>query len=807
MNSTVNRPLVLGTGESGDIKMSLKTLQRHFGCFGSSGSGKTVMSKVLVEELARNGIPVIAFDPQGDIASLALLADTDALAKNGTDQAIRDDFAEKVEVVVWTPASSKGLPICINPLQFGNLEDSSSEDRTRYFSSIAINIASLVGYDLDSDDGKSAEAILSVLFEHEHSHGRILHNFSDVVKILQELPESIAETVSAVASKKFISGLVKKLSLLTLGSRRLIFQNGVPANIDVLLGRDGSTQAVAEAAAKVAAEAAAEAKVAAKVAAEAETKAAAAKVAAEAEAEVAAKATAEAGVAAKAAAEAEVEVAAKATAEAEVAAKVAAEAKVAAKVAAEAETKATAEAAAEAEVAAEAETKAAAEAEIAAEAAAKKTRISVIYLNTLHSVEEKEFFIAGIAQLLYSWMLKHPLSDGQKGLQCAMFIDEVAPYIPPVKAPACKQSLELLFRQGRKYGVSCIIATQSPGDIDYKAIGQFSTFVLGTLNTKQDIEKVKRRLESVAPKEIDFISNKLPALKPGHFLAVSPDEFEKVLEMKTRWLLTEHRALAEESLSELQPVGLQKFYTQSITTSDRAPRSQLKAPEAKLPLVDDQTQSTKHVTTIENQVELEAREIANQSRGSGNKKKAKQEQVLVVQEVVKERDLNKYIRPHLSGRIIKSERLDQSRFKYIPLVKVDLTFIEEKGFLWKSKNQIPENLYLNYKTRDLFYVHKQQFQFSQIVHSDPNKIEDIDDHCVMEESPRVEVDFRFGTLDKKKLNKSAIKKLMERKYQSVVNDVELVLFPVYECTIKDKKKNKRRKVFLDAIFGNLILGI
>ena len=277
--------------------------------------------------------------------------------------------------------------------------------------------------------------------------------------------------------------------------------------------------------------------------------------------------------------------------------------------------------------------------------------------------------------------------------------------------------------------------------------------------------------------------------------------------MKTRWLLTEHRALAEESLSELQPVGLQKFYTQSITTSDRAPRSRLKAPEAKLPLVDDQTQSTKHVTTIENQVELEAREIANQSRGSGNKKKAKQEQVLVVQEVVKERDLNKYIRPHLSGRIIKSERLDQSRFKYIPLVKVDLTFIEEKGFLWKSKNQIPENLYLNYKTRDLFYVHKQQFQFSQIVHSDPNKIEDIDDHCVMEESPRVEVDFRFGTLDKKKLNKSAIKKLMERKYQSVVNDVELVLFPVYECTIKDKKKNKRRKVFLDAIFGNLILGI
>ena len=774
MNSTVDQPLILGTGESGDIRMSLKTLQRHFGCFGSSGSGKTVMSKVLVEELARNGIPVIAFDPQGDISSLALLADTDTLAKNGADQDIRDDFAEKVEVVVWTPASSKGLPICINPLQFGNLDDSSSEDRTRYFSSIAINIASLVGYDLDSDDGKSAEAVLSVLFEHEHSLGRVLHNFSDVVKTLQNLPETIAETISAVASKKFMSGLVKKLSLLTLGSRKLIFQNGVPANIDVLLGRDGSTQAAAEA----------EAATAANTAAEAEAEAATA-------ANTAAEAEAEAATAANTAAEAEATVA-----DAEAAAKTAVEAEAAAKTAEEAEAKAFAA------------SKAAGEAKAAIKTAAKKTRISVIYLNTLHSVEEKEFFIAGIAQLLYNWMLKHPLSNGQEGLQCAMFIDEVAPYIPPVKAPACKQSLELLFRQGRKYGVSCIIATQSPGDIDYKAIGQFSTFVLGTLNTKQDIEKVKRRLESVAPKEIDFITNKLPALKPGHFLAISPDEFERVIQMKTRWLVTEHRALPEESLSDLQPTGLRKFYNQSIATSARAVGRHLLTTETRPPSEDDQKQSANQVNAIDIQVESEGGEISSKSSsGSSNKQKTKLEQVLVVQEVIKERDLNKKIRQHLSGRIIKSELLQQSRFKYLPLVKVDLTFIEEKGFLWKTQNKIPENLYLNYKTRELFYVLKQQFQFSQIVHSDPNKIEDLDDHCVMEESPRIEVDFRFGALDKKKLSKSSIKKLMERKYQSVVNDVELVLFPVYECTIKDKKKNKNRKIFLDAIFGNLILGI
>ena len=69
------KELQLGHTPDRNLTLSIKTLQRHFACFGSSGSGKTVASKVLIEELSRNGIPVIAFDPQGDIASLALLGE------------------------------------------------------------------------------------------------------------------------------------------------------------------------------------------------------------------------------------------------------------------------------------------------------------------------------------------------------------------------------------------------------------------------------------------------------------------------------------------------------------------------------------------------------------------------------------------------------------------------------------------------------------------------------------------------------------------------------------------------------------
>jgi len=43
-----------------------------------------VASKVLIEELAMKGVPVIAFDTQGDIASLMLPEEPDVVKKNGT---------------------------------------------------------------------------------------------------------------------------------------------------------------------------------------------------------------------------------------------------------------------------------------------------------------------------------------------------------------------------------------------------------------------------------------------------------------------------------------------------------------------------------------------------------------------------------------------------------------------------------------------------------------------------------------------------------------------------------------------------
>ena len=645
--------LILGKTDSTEVILSIKTLQRHFACFGSSGSGKTVASKVLIEELARNGVPVIAFDPQGDIASIGLSGDREAIQKEGTDTAILDDYNDNVEVVVWTPGSSKGIPLSINPLQFDGIDDLNSEDKIRFFSLTSKNISSLIGYDSNSDDGKSSEAILSVIFEYCHKEKIALNDFNHLVKVLKKIPESLQDVISSVGTSAFIKGLIKKLSLLTLGTRKLIFQTGVPASINALLGLDGSSA---------------------------------------------------------------------------------------------------------------------------------KTRISVIYLNTLHSSEEKEFFIAGISQLLYSWMLKNPLKKSQNGIQCALFIDEIAPYIPPVKVPSCKENLELLFRQGRKYGVSCLIATQSPGDIDYKAIGQFSTFILGTLNTKQDIEKVKKRLESVAPKEIDYIAGKLPALKPGNFLVISPDEFSDVQQMKVRWLVTEHRVVSEKQISKINSTSVVAFYKSVV---DRRNQKEQK-------LIDENINKSSQ----KNKMNADSSVTAKDDNKDGEK-------IIIVKNMIMERFLAKQARSHLKGGIFKSEKIVSSQFFYIPLIQVAVTFYDKKGIFKKTITEIDENLYLDYKNHKMIHVKRDHFIFSSVVDNDPHKIDDLDNFCTLYTKNRTEVDFDFRSLGGRKINRSKIKSLMERKYNLKVNKMTLTLFPLWQCNLKDKKADNSRTIYLDGVFANI----
>ncbi|MCC6464028.1 MAG: ATP-binding protein [Planctomycetes bacterium] len=403
------------------VSLAPKSLLRHMMALGSSGSGKTVICKAVVEEFVRSGLPAICIDPQGDLCSLALHAkDPEYLKQKGIDPATAAAFAEKADVVLFSPASRKGVALSADPMSM-DVSALPARERVVAISGMASMLASLLGYDLESDDGAGLVAVFDKALAGLLKNGRMPRNLRQFTDWLLKLDGATKEEYGRYLDVKKIEHACQKLARLDVGARRLLFHEGLALDIDLLLGRGENSAAVPG-----------------------------------------------------------------------------------------------------------------------------KARLSVVYLNTLNAQEDKEFFVAALVERLYAWMLENP-SDAPQAL---FYIDEVAPFIPPVRKPASKPGLSLLFKQARKYGICCLMATQNPADVDYKAMAQFGTWAIGRLTTRQDMAKVQPTVKALDPVHVDQIMEELPALKPGQFILISPDNFSNTVRLQSRWLYTRHETLNEDAIEQ-----------------------------------------------------------------------------------------------------------------------------------------------------------------------------------------------------------------------------------------------------------------
>ena len=80
---------------------------------------------------------------------------------------------------------------------------------------------------------------------------------------------------------------------------------------------------------------------------------------------------------------------------------------------------------------------------------------------------------------------------GSARLKALIVFDEVFGFIPPHPAnPPTKRPLVALMKQARAYGVGCVLATQNPMDLDYRALSNAGTWMLGRLQTDADRARV-----------------------------------------------------------------------------------------------------------------------------------------------------------------------------------------------------------------------------------------------------------------------------------------------------------------------------
>ena len=69
-------------------------------------------------------------------------------------------------------------------------------------------------------------------------------------------------------------------------------------------------------------------------------------------------------------------------------------------------------------------------------------------------------------------------------------MDEVFGFVPPTAAPPAKKPILTILKQARAFGVGMVLATQNPVDLDYKAMSNAGTWLVGRLQTERDKERV-----------------------------------------------------------------------------------------------------------------------------------------------------------------------------------------------------------------------------------------------------------------------------------------------------------------------------
>ncbi len=125
---------------------------------------------------------------------------------------------------------------------------------------------------------------------------------------------------------------------------------------------------------------------------------------------------------------------------------------------------------------------------------AGKPRISIFSIAHLGD-SERMFFVSLLLNQMLGWMRSQ---NGTTSLRAIMYMDEIFGYLPPTANPPSKRPMMTMLKQGRAFGLGCLLATQNPVDLDYKALSNIGTWFLGRLQTERDKMRVLDGLEGAA---------------------------------------------------------------------------------------------------------------------------------------------------------------------------------------------------------------------------------------------------------------------------------------------------------------------
>jgi hypothetical protein len=129
--------------------------------------------------------------------------------------------------------------------------------------------------------------------------------------------------------------------------------------------------------------------------------------------------------------------------------------------------------------------------------------------------DERQFVVGLLLAKLIGWMRRQP---GTAALRALVYFDEVFGFAPPNGMPPAKKPILTLLKQARAFGVGLVLATQNPVDLDYQAIANAGTWMVGRLQTEQDKARLADGMTSAAGGDPQAIGAAIGGLAKREFV-------------------------------------------------------------------------------------------------------------------------------------------------------------------------------------------------------------------------------------------------------------------------------------------------
>jgi hypothetical protein len=138
-----------------------------------------------------------------------------------------------------------------------------------------------------------------------------------------------------------------------------------------------------------------------------------------------------------------------------------------------------------------------------------RTRLSILSTKFLGDRASVLFWVARFLGELNRWASRNPAPT----LQAVVFFDEADLYLPASGKPATKEPMENLLKRSRSAGLGILLATQSPGDLDYRCRDTIRSWFVGRVKEPTALQKMKPMLSQA---RVDP-TQKIASQAPGQF--------------------------------------------------------------------------------------------------------------------------------------------------------------------------------------------------------------------------------------------------------------------------------------------------